>query len=49
MIKNTLGMDAGLLDYREGLNFRIGAIAVVAKGKSVQINPTPGICHLFKF
>jgi hypothetical protein len=48
--KNALGLEAG---FRwmiwKGLNFRIGAIAVVAQGKSLQINPTPGISYSFKF
>ena len=48
--KNALGVEAG---FRwmiwKGLNFRIGAIAVAAKGQSLQINPTPGISYSFKF
>ncbi len=48
--KNALGVEAG---FRwmiwKGLNFRIGAIAIAAKGQSLQINPTPGISYSFKF
>lgn len=47
--KNSLGMEAG---FRwmvwKGLNLRIGAIAVAAKGESLKINPTPGISYSFK-
>ncbi|MCW3074549.1 MAG: hypothetical protein JWP69_1618 [Flaviaesturariibacter sp.] len=34
--------------YR-GINLRIGAAALSAKGKDVQINPTPGISYSFFF
>lgn len=48
--ENALGVEAG---FRwmiwKGLNFRIGAIAVAAKGKDLKINPTPGISYSFKF
>ncbi|MDX2045570.1 MAG: hypothetical protein SFU87_02240 [Chitinophagaceae bacterium] len=48
--KNALGVEAG---FRwmiwKGLNFRIGAIAITAKGQSLQINPTPGISYSFSF
>lgn len=48
--KNAVAMEAG---FRwmiwEGLNFRIGAIAVASKGQDVKINPTPGISYSFKF
>lgn len=48
--ENALGVEAG---FRwmiwKGLNFRIGAIAVAAKGKDLRINPTPGISYSFKF
>jgi len=44
--KNAIGMEAG---FRwmiwKGLNLRIGAIAVAAKGESLKINPTPGISY----
>lgn len=46
--KNALGAEAG---FRwmvwKGLNLRIGAIAVTAKGESLKINPTPGISYSF--
>jgi len=48
--KNAGGIEAG---FRwmiwKGLNFRIGAIAVAAKGEDVKINPTPGLSYSFKF
>lgn len=48
--QNALGLEAG---FRwmiwEGLNFRIGAIALVAKGHDVKINPTPGLSYSFFF
>ena len=48
--ENALGMEAG---FRwmiwKGLNVRIGAIGVVAKGNDVKINPTPGISYSFFF
>ena len=47
---NAVAVEAG---FRwmiwKGLNFRIGAIAVTAKGKDVKVNPTPGISYSFKF
>ena len=33
----------------KGLNLRIGAAALAAKGKDVKINPTPGISYSFFF
>lgn len=48
--KDAIGAEAG---FRwmiwKGLNFRIGAIALMAKGKDVKINPTPGLSYSFKF
>ena len=48
--ENALGLEAG---FRwmvwKGINIRIGAIALVAKGHDVQINPTPGISYSFFF
>lgn len=48
--KNALGMEAG---FRwmiwKGLNFRIGAIAVAAKGENIKINPAPGISYSIFF
>jgi hypothetical protein len=47
--KNALGLETG---FRwmvwKGLNLRIGAIAVTAKGQGIKINPTPGISYSFK-
>lgn len=44
--KNALGTEAG---FRwmiwKGLNIRIGAIAVAAKGERLKINPAPGISY----
>ncbi len=46
--ENALGVEAG---FRwmiwKGLNVRIGAIALAAKGHDVKINPTPGISYSF--
>lgn len=48
--ENALGVEAG---FRwmiwKGINFRIGGIALVAKGHDVKINPTPGISYSFFF
>lgn len=48
--KNAVAMEAG---FRwmiwKGLNVRIGAIAVAAKGQDIKINPTPGISYSIKF
>lgn len=48
--QNALGLELG---FRwmiwEGLNFRIGGIALVAKGHDVKINPTPGLSYSFFF
>lgn len=48
--QNALGLEAG---FRwmiwEGLNFRIGGIALIAKGHDVKINPTPGLSYSFFF
>ena len=48
--KNAVAMEAG---FRwmiwKGLNVRIGAIAVAAKGQDLKINPTPGISYSIKF
>lgn len=47
---NAVGVEAG---FRwmiwKGLNFRIGAIGLKAKGHDVKINPTPGISYSFFF
>lgn len=46
--ENALGMEVG---FRwmvwKGLNLRIGAIGVAAKGHDFKINPTPGISYSF--
>lgn len=48
--KNAVGVEAG---FRwmiwKGLNFRIGGIALAAKGESLMVNPTPGISYSFFF
>ncbi|HMF71525.1 MAG TPA: hypothetical protein VK616_08620 [Flavitalea sp.] len=33
----------------KGINLRIGIAALAAKGKSVKINPTPGLSYSFNF
>lgn len=48
--ENAFGVEAG---FRwmiwKGFNFRIGGIALIAKGHDVKINPTPGISYSFFF
>jgi hypothetical protein len=48
--KNAFAAEAG---FRwmiwKGVNFRIGAIALAAKGQDVKINPTPGISYSIFF
>lgn len=48
--KNAVAVETG---FRwmiwKGLNFRIGAIVLAAKGEDVKINPTPGISYSFNF
>ncbi len=48
--KNAVGVEAG---FRwmiwKGLNFRIGVIALAAKGEPLHVNPTPGISYSFFF
>lgn len=48
--KNAMGLEFG---FRwmvwKGLNIRIGAITVAAKGESIKLNPTPGISYSFFF
>jgi len=48
--KNALGTEIGFrwMVYR-GLNLRIGAITVTAKGQSFKINPAPGVSYSFFF
>ena len=47
--ENAAGLEAG---FRwmiwKGINIRLGGIAVIAKGKDVKFNPTPGISYSFK-
>ncbi len=47
--KNAVGIEAG---FRwmiwKGLNLRVGAIGVAAKGQDLKINPTPGISYSIK-
>jgi hypothetical protein len=48
--KNALGIEAGFRWYVwQGLNFRIGIIALASEGESLKINPTPSISYSFKF
>lgn len=48
--ENALGMEAGFrLMVWKGLNLRIGAISVAAKGHDLKINPTPGISYSIFF
>ncbi|MBE7170182.1 MAG: hypothetical protein INR73_06310 [Williamsia sp.] len=48
--KNAAGIEAG---FRwmiwQGLNVRIGAIALMAKGQDTKFNPTPGLGYSFAF
>ena len=48
--ENAVAMEVG---FRwmvwKGLNLRIGAIGVAAKGHDLKINPTPSINYSFKF
>lgn len=43
---NAFALEAGLrVVIWKGLNLRLGAIALAAKGKDLKINPTPGISY----
>lgn len=43
---NAFAVEAGLrFVVWKGLNLRLGAIALAAKGKDLKINPTPGISY----
>lgn len=48
--KNAVAVEAG---FRwmiwKGINLRIGAIALAAKGQRVKVNPTPGLSYSFSF
>lgn len=46
---HALGLEAGFRWYIwQGLNFRIGVIALASKEQSLKINPTPAISYTFK-
>ncbi|GAB4347409.1 MAG: hypothetical protein OHK0038_27320 [Flammeovirgaceae bacterium] len=48
--KNALGIEAGFRWYVwQGLNLRIGVIALAAQGQDLKINPTPSISYSIKF
>jgi len=48
--KNAFAFETGFRWYVwEGLNLRIGVIALTAKGQDLKINPTPGISYSIKF
>lgn len=48
--QNAAAFEAGArLVVWKGLNFRLGVIALTAKGKSLKINPTPSINYSFQF
>lgn len=48
--KNAVGVEAGFRWMAwKGLNLRIGAIGVASSGKTLKINPTPGISYSFFF
>jgi len=48
--KNAFAVEAGFRWYVwEGLNFRLGVIALTAEGQDLKINPTPSIIYSFKF
>lgn len=43
---NSLGLEAGVRWYVwNGLNFRLGVIALLSKDKEMKINPTPSISY----
>lgn len=47
--QNAVAFEAGFRWYAwKGLNFRLGVIALAAEGKSLKINPTPGISYTVK-
>ena len=48
--ENAVAMEAGFRwNAWNGLNLRIGVIALAANGHDLKINPTPGISYSFKF
>jgi len=48
--KNAMAIEAGFRWMAwKGLNFRLGAIGLVAKGHKTRINPTPSINYSFFF
>lgn len=47
---NAVAFEAGArFVVWKGLNLRLGVIALAAEGKSLEINPTPGISYSVKF
>ena len=47
--QNAIAFEAGArFMVWKGLNFRLGAIALVAEGKSLKVNPTPSINYTIK-
>lgn len=47
---NSIGIEAGVRWYVwKGLNFRLGAIALISKDKETKLNPTPSISYSIKF
>lgn len=48
--QNAIAFEAGArFVIWKGLNFRLGVIALAAKGESLKINPTPSISYSIKF
>lgn len=48
--ENAVGIEAGFRWYAwKGLNFRLGVIALAAKGHDLKINPTPSIGYSIPF
>lgn len=48
--KNAVAFEAGVkFTIWKGLNFRLGVIALAAKGEDVKINPTPSLSYSIKF
>jgi hypothetical protein len=49
-MKTAVAFEAGArFVVWEGLNFRLGVIALAAEGESLKINPTPSIGYSFNF
>jgi hypothetical protein len=48
--KNAIAFEAGArFTIWKGLNFRLGVIALTAKGERLKVNPTPSINYSIKF